>query len=279
MPRPEEEKLTKDLLGSDYGKGDGMTNERVLWLTMWMFALFVAAEILGAILSNSLALLSDAAAMGIDVITYLCNIYVERVKNREGSVDRNTRMWTEVYVPAFSMAALVGVSAWITSDAIKVIIDPPSEDEDDVDVLFLYVFAGANMLVDIISALMFWVKRSTIFTEGGRIDRTLSVAGSVVLSQEEAERLPLRRLSVEDRLENERGETNVNMLTAWIHISGDTLRTLSEFVAAAIATAGASAALCDAWACVVATITICGMVVYAGKEIYNSYGRIQVDFA
>ena len=45
------------------------SNQLILFVTMVTFALFVVAEIIGAIASNSLSLLGDAAAMSIDVIT------------------------------------------------------------------------------------------------------------------------------------------------------------------------------------------------------------------
>ena len=42
---------------------------------------------------------------------------------------------------------------------------------------------------------------------------------------------------------------NLNMISAFTHVGGDTLRTLSVFVAAAIATfSGTPGYLCDAWA-------------------------------
>ena len=64
---------------------------------------------------------------------------------------------------------------------------------------------------------------------------------------------------------------NLNMMSAFTHVGGDTLRTSSVFVAAIIATAGgASGELCDAWAANVVTVTIIGMVIPLLQEIRNS---------
>jgi Co/Zn/Cd efflux system component len=46
-------------------------NQWILGVTMVTFALFVIAEIIGALAANSLSLLGGAAAMSIDVITVL----------------------------------------------------------------------------------------------------------------------------------------------------------------------------------------------------------------
>lgn len=50
-------------------------NQRLLFFTMISFLAFVVAEIIGAIASNSLSLLGDAAAMFIDVVTVIYVVY------------------------------------------------------------------------------------------------------------------------------------------------------------------------------------------------------------
>jgi Co/Zn/Cd efflux system component len=44
-------------------------NVKILIIMCTLFAIFVAAEVLGSIASNSLSLLGDAAAMSVDVFT------------------------------------------------------------------------------------------------------------------------------------------------------------------------------------------------------------------
>lgn len=46
-----------------------LTNQQVLIVTTILFGGFVAAEIVGALASNSLSLLGDASAMMVDVFT------------------------------------------------------------------------------------------------------------------------------------------------------------------------------------------------------------------
>jgi Co/Zn/Cd efflux system component len=45
------------------------TNVQILWISIILFLSFVIAEIIAAYVSNSLALLGDAAAMSVDVFT------------------------------------------------------------------------------------------------------------------------------------------------------------------------------------------------------------------
>ncbi len=49
--------------------GFQITNRLVLWVSAISFGLFVLAEIIGALASNSLSLLGDACAMSVDVFT------------------------------------------------------------------------------------------------------------------------------------------------------------------------------------------------------------------
>ena len=46
-----------------------MTNQCILQALAFSFFIFVVAEIIGAVASNSLSLLGDAAAMSVDVFT------------------------------------------------------------------------------------------------------------------------------------------------------------------------------------------------------------------
>jgi Co/Zn/Cd efflux system component len=64
-----------ELLKSNEGKFQ-LTNHQVLVMTAILFGLFVAAEFVGAIVSNSLSLLGDAAAMSVDVLTVSCSFII-----------------------------------------------------------------------------------------------------------------------------------------------------------------------------------------------------------
>jgi Co/Zn/Cd efflux system component len=176
-------------------------------------------------------------------------MYAERLKNQGRTMDRQTRRVLEVYVPTFSVCALLGVTGWITSDAIAVING--GGDGDDVDVIFLFAFASANFLVDFISSYMFYVR-----------GRDILVSDRMSFS-----------IDVHDH-HTPTTKANLNMMSALTHVGGDTMRTASVFIAAVIATASnASSSLCDAWAAVVVSFTICCAVIPLINEIYKAARR------
>lgn len=77
-------------------------------------------------------------------------------------------------------------------------------------------------------------------------------------------------LDLHRRPDNAVRKKNVNMMSAYTHVGGDTLRTLSVFVAAVVSTvSGISGILCDSWAAVVVTVTILFIVFPLASAIYK----------
>ena len=172
-------------------------------------------------------------------------MYAERIKSQGRTMDRQTRLMLEVYIPTFSVCALLGVTGWITSDAIAVI--QGAGDDDDVDVIFLYAFAVSNFAVDAISSWLFYIRGKDILV---------------------SERMSF---SVDMATEVKKTHANLNMMSALTHVGGDTMRTASVFIAAVVATAStAPSGLCDAWAAVVVSITLCCAVLPLIAEIYKA---------
>lgn len=172
-------------------------------------------------------------------------------------------MMLEVYVPAFSVSALIGVSVYIMWEAIAVIMDPP--EEDDVNVYIMYGFAAANMMVDLLSMLLFWLRGSSVlFNKNVHTFSTADEAPKhIEFLKSEAERKE-RLLSIQKE-----SQMNLNMMSAFTHVSGDTLRTLTIFFSALITSlTDLSGALCDAWAAVIVTVTIFCIVIPLIREIY-----------
>lgn len=145
------------------GECKPLTNRQLLQLSALSFFIFVIAELLGAIISNSLSLLGDVGAMSVDVLSYFTNLYAEHVKETTPSLSLNMRFLLEVCVPSFSVACLLAVTVYVTLDAIVVLENPP--DINDVDVAFLYGFASANFVVDIICTSMFYMRGDDAFLE------------------------------------------------------------------------------------------------------------------
>lgn len=212
--------------------------------------------------------------MSVDVFTYFTNMYSESVKARFGEIDLNTRMVLEVGIPLFSVTALLGVSAWITNDAVLIIMDPG--EDDDVDVIFMFAFAAGNAFVDVVCATLFYLRRGDVLKaqqgDGAGVTTRLlndetkdeSCSVSVATTATAASKAP--------------SNTNLNMASALTHVGGDSLRTASVFFAATVASlTDYKASLCDAWAAIIVTVTILFIVGPLLREIGSAYTRLNEE--
>lgn len=190
-------------------------------------------------------------------------MYAERTKSKYGTIDPFTVRVLEVYIPAFSVIALLGVTGWIASDAIVIIIGQSSEDEDEVDVAFLFAFASANFVIDAVSSLLFYARRKNVLMTEHLHTFTLDRR-----CDDWEKRNPL---SDHHQAPIASAAPNLNMISALTHVGSDTMRTVSVFVAAIISSAGGqSSTLCDAWAAVIVTSTIIMAVIPLCSEIYKA---------
>ena len=208
----------------------------------------MVSEICGAFLSNSLSLLGDAAAMSIDVANYITNIHIENLKKNYNQLSLKIRWTTEVFVPFLGVCSLLAVSLWILNDAIIIIISPP--EITIVDVSFLYGYSSANILIDLICNYSFFSRGLSVFYNSLK-----------PISQEEIK------------------SYNLNMMSAFTHIFGDTLRSFSVLIAALVYTfTDISGDICDAWASIICTITIFVLAIPLLFHIYKSNNVFYFEF-
>lgn len=73
--------------GHDHGTGD-IRYEKPLWWALGLTALFLLVEVVGGLLTNSLALLSDAAHMATDVIALAISLVAVRLSRRPPDAKR-----------------------------------------------------------------------------------------------------------------------------------------------------------------------------------------------
>ena len=67
--------------GHDHGTSE-IQHDRPLWWALGLTATFLVAEVIGGLVTNSLALLSDAAHMMTDVIAHGVSLFAVRVSRR-----------------------------------------------------------------------------------------------------------------------------------------------------------------------------------------------------
>lgn len=167
-------------------------------------------------------------------------------------------MLLEVYIPSFSVCALLGVTGYVTADAVSVI--QQGDDGDEVNVYYLFAFASANFLVDIISSFMFY-----------RRGKDVLISSPISYDRRSIEYIHNHHTDAQEKSDN---LPNLNMISALTHVGSDTLRTISVFLAAVISVAGKQdPSKCDAWAAIVVTITIVLAVIPLVREIVKAMYR------
>ena len=132
--------------GHDHGL-DNLQHERPLWWALGLTAAFVVVEVVGALKTNSLALLSDAAHMGTDVIALAIALAAVRMSRRPADAKR-----TYGYVRMEALGAMVNggllflLAAYILWEAFGRFRTPP-----EVATGCMLVIASIGLVVNLIS--------------------------------------------------------------------------------------------------------------------------------
>lgn len=126
------------------------SNETLLLIAFVTFLLFAVCQTVASILAESKAMLGDSAAMLVDSFTYGFNLYAERKKP---DATRKERLQLELIPPFISVTSLVGVTAYVISDALGTLLD--GHDGDDPNTTVMAVFSTVNLLLDIVNIFCF----------------------------------------------------------------------------------------------------------------------------
>ncbi|MBZ4039035.1 cation diffusion facilitator family transporter [Novilysobacter selenitireducens] len=132
--------------GHDHGTGD-IRHERPLWWALGLTATFLVAEVVGGLLTNSLALLSDAAHMGTDVIALTIALVAVRLSRRPPDAKR-----TYGYARMEAIGAMINggllflVAGYILWEAVRRFQQPP-----EVASTGMMVVASLGLVVNLIS--------------------------------------------------------------------------------------------------------------------------------
>lgn len=139
------------------------SNVQVLLFAVVLFLIFVLAEIIGAIASNSISFLFFASAVSVDVICYFSSYWVEKMKRQDGFLSTSMRMILEVGVPGFSVLCLVVVTGYMVVDAFRVLhshhqgIHPMENESGNATTHYLSGYSAVNLCMDLICAsLLAW---------------------------------------------------------------------------------------------------------------------------
>ena len=133
-----------------------------------------------------------------------------------------------------------------------------------MNVNYLYSFAVANLVVDVICTWLFYVRREDVFLqrskepegkERGSAEDT--AMGGMMFDIEDVEIVFSSDTEDSEDNENQSKTKNLNMISAFTHVGGDTLRSFTVLLAAiASSTFGIDPTLTDAVAAIVVSVTI-----------------------
>ena len=132
--------------GHDHGGGE-VKHEKPLWWALGLTAAFLVAEVIGGLLTNSLALLSDAAHMATDVIALTISLVAVRLSRRPPDAKR-----TYGYARMEAIGALVNggmlflVAGYILWEAVGRFSEPPS-----VASTGMLVIAALGLVINLIA--------------------------------------------------------------------------------------------------------------------------------
>lgn len=132
--------------GHDHGTSD-IRHEKPLWWALGLTSAFLIAEVIGAYVTNSLALLSDAAHMGTDTLALVIALIAVRLSRRPPDSER-----TFGYIRTEAMGAVANgmllfvVAAYILWEAVSRLRDPP-----EVASMGMLVIASTGLVVNLLA--------------------------------------------------------------------------------------------------------------------------------
>ena len=132
--------------GHDHGTSQ-IKHETPLWWAFGLTSLFLVAEVIGGLMTNSLALLSDAAHMGTDVIALAISLIAVRLSRKPPDAKR-----TYGYARMEAIGAMINggllflVAGYILWEAVGRFRQPP-----DVASTGMLVIASIGLVINMIS--------------------------------------------------------------------------------------------------------------------------------
>jgi cobalt-zinc-cadmium efflux system protein len=129
--------------GHDHARG---ASERRMWIVFGLTATFFVVEVVGGILTNSLALLSDAAHMFTDVMALAIAITAIRLSRLPADRKRTFGYHRfEILAAALNAVLLFLVALYILYEAYQRWVEPPA-----IESLGMLVVAVAGLVVNLI---------------------------------------------------------------------------------------------------------------------------------
>ena len=113
-------------MSAEHDHGARTANERSLWVVLGLTTTYMIAEVAGGLLTNSLALISDAAHMFTDAAALAIALAAIRIGKRAADHKRTFGYYRfEILAAAFNAVVLFLVAAYILYEAYQRFRNPP----------------------------------------------------------------------------------------------------------------------------------------------------------
>ncbi|MBC7293084.1 MAG: cation transporter, partial [Thermoleophilia bacterium] len=138
--------------------GLGASPDRRLLLSLALNFLITLLQVVGGLLANSLALLSDAAHNLSDVVALGLSLWAVRLGRRPPTARRTfAYKRAEILVALFNSTVLVAISVYIAIEAIRRLVHP-----QPVGGLLVVVFAAGGLIINTSAALLLRTHKSDL---------------------------------------------------------------------------------------------------------------------
>lgn len=180
---------------------------------------FMIAEIVGGILSSSLALISDSMHMFSDIAGFAISLVAIFVTRKQATRRHSYGFHrAEVIGAIFSVALIWAVTAFLVKEAIDRINKP-----EDVDGLMMLVVASSGLVINIIMAFVLHHKTNRVSTEGIPLNNTDNLQEEDAIHPND----PVSKKSLSQH-------KNLNIRSAFLHVIGDLIQSIGVVIAALI---------------------------------------------
>jgi len=131
----------------------GSSAIRALWATFFLNSLFTSAQVVGTIISHSVALGGDTGTMVVDSATYLINIIAEMLRLR-GKNSARACACVDALAAGISVIALAAVSAMTVNESVGRLVliasnASAAEQPEDINAQVMFAFTAGNLVIDI----------------------------------------------------------------------------------------------------------------------------------
>lgn len=164
-------------VGHDHGGHAGARHRWRLAVSFGLVAAFFVVELVTALVSGSLALLSDAGHMAADVVALGAALLATRIATRKDSTERRTygSYRVEVFASLLAVLLMLGVAGSVVLESVRRIGGDP-----DVAVGPMIVVGGIGLVINLIALLLLrGGAAESLNVRGAYLEVVADTAGSV----------------------------------------------------------------------------------------------------